>query len=176
MITKERREFAEAIRPAVRNQSDKFSWRLYQRASMRGRERVYIAAWNIGIGTPVVPDFEALKNMEGSQMSRLMIGEAIFDDGWFNGAQLQHVIRKGMQAVGASFSYSDTFNTKNWIDITEWFWKQYMIRGRCIFMHDAHAHSWITINKNARRCEWCRKHERRTVVTQKKITRKEVWS
>jgi hypothetical protein len=176
MAVKENKAFAETIRPAVKGLSDKFSWRLFQRESICGKERIYIMAYHLVTGIHRTPDLDALKTGDGSQMSLLMVGEKIEESGWFHGAQLQHVVRKGMQKVNQSWAYGPMYNTKNWLDITDWFWAQYMIRGRCIFMHDVHAHSWIKINKNARKCEWCGDHQRRTVVTEKTIIRKDIWS
>lgn len=68
-------------------------------------------------------------------------------------------------------------------DITEAFWKQYLLLGRCMF-DERHAGWWTggdsrftVINKNAKRCNWCGKHLRRTItkhVTVKRIERWEV--
>jgi hypothetical protein len=171
----ERKAFAESIKPAVKGQSDKFSWRMYQRALKRGRERIYISAWNSITGTPLTPDLEALKAGDRKQRAWLMIGEAVEESGWFHGAQLQHVTRKGTQRVDGSFAFGPAFNTRAWLDITDWFWSAYLRQGRCI-IHGDHSHSWLKINANARKCTHCGKHERRTVVTKKTIERVNRWA
>lgn len=174
MSPAERKAFAESIRPEVKGQSDKFSWRLYQRALLRGRERVYISACNNITGKPHLPDFAALKAGDRKQRAWLMIGEAISDDAWFHGAQMQGVTRKGAR-IWESYAHSPGFNTKAWIDVTDWFWTAYLARGRCI-IHGDYAHKWLQINRNARKCTYCGKHEHRTVITRKKIERLEVWA
>jgi len=170
----ERKAFASSIKPAVKGHSDKFSWRLYQRALKRGRERVYISAWNNILGQPFEPNLAALKAGCKHQRAWLMIGEAIGDDGWFHGLRMQSATRTG-QRVDESFAYSPAFNTGAWLDVTDWFWKSYLERGRCI-IHGDLSHKWLQINRNARKCAYCDKHERRTVRTIKKVERLEVWA
>ena len=174
MNPSERKAFAESIKPEIKGQSDKFSWRLYQRALKRGRERIYISAWNNIIGAPLKPSFEALKAGDSKQCSWLMIGELVEGDGWFHGSQLRSVTRKGTR-VDESYAFSPAFNTKAWVDVTDWFWSAYLERGRCTFQGN-YAHKWMQINRNARKCAYCSKHEHRTVVTRKKIERLEVWA
>lgn len=174
MNAAERKAFAESIRPAVKGESDKFSWRLYQRALKRGRERVYISAWDNLFGEPFTPDLAALKVGDKRQRAKIMFGNAIQKDGWFHGASIQSITRKGNR-VDESFAYSPAFETRNWLDITDWFWDAYLARGRCIF-HGDWSHSWLQINRNARKCEYCGVHQHRTVVTEKVIKRRDVWA
>ena len=170
----ERKAFAESIRPAVNGISDKFSWRLYQRALKRGRERVYISAWNNIIGDAFEPDFQALKAGCRKQRAWLMIGGEVHPEGFVSAKRLQCATRKGMGAIGELWSYGPGHRPEKWLDITDWFWDAYQRQGRCI-IHGDQAHSWIKINRNARKCEYCGKHERRHVNTIKKIERREVW-
>lgn len=46
--------------------------------------------------------------------------------------------------------------------------------GRCLFWKN--EHDWLQINRNARKCKHCGEHQRRTVVTIKKIERREAWA
>lgn len=175
MSLAERKAFAETIKPAVKGQSDKFSWRLYQRALKRGRERVYISGWNSIRGIPFEPDLAALKAGDRKQRQWLMIGEEIEEGGWFHGARIQSVTRKGMQRVDESFAYGPGFYTKSWLDVTDWFWSAYLEKGRCI-IHGDYAHEWMRINRNARKCKHCGSHQKRAVVTIKTIKRVESWA
>lgn len=175
MTPSERKAFLESIKPEEKGQSDKFSWRIYQRALKNGRERVYVSAWNNITGEVITPDLEALKAGDRKQQCWLMIGREIMDDGWFHGAKLQSVTRKGMQKVDGSFAFGPGFNTSAWLDVTEWFWSAYQTQGRCI-VHGDYAHNWISINSNARKCAYCGKHERRTVATKKITKRVESWA
>jgi hypothetical protein len=174
MNEKAKKEFAASIKPAVRGVSDKFSWRLYQRALKRGRERVYISAWNNILGIQFEPDLAALKAGDRKQRSWLMIGEEVESGGWFHGSRIQSVVRKGMQRVDESFAFSPAFNTGAWLDITEWFWSAYLAKGRCI-IHGDQSHDWQAINRNARKCRHCGEHQRRSVVTVKSLKRLERW-
>lgn len=175
MNTAERKAFAETIKPAVKGKSDKFSWRLYQRALKRGRERIYIAAWNNIIGETFEPDFEALKAGCRKQLAWLMIGEQVHPDGFVSAARIQSVTRKGCGAIGELWSFGPGHRPEKWLDITEWFWDAYLRQGRCI-IHGDYAHSWLQINRNARNCAYCGKHQRRQVLTFKEIKRQDFWS
>lgn len=174
MTPAERKAFAATIRPAVKGQSDKFSWRVHQRALKRGREQIFIMAWSDFTGEPFTPDFEALKRGEINQCARLMIGKMDDERRYFSGRKLYSVTRRG-EAYDSCYGYGRNFNLDAWLDVTEWFWTEYQRRGRCI-IHPSQVHSWLKINANARKCVHCGKHERRTVHSVKKIERKEVWS
>jgi hypothetical protein len=171
MTVASNKEFAASIRPAVNGQSDKFSWRLYKRALQRGRERVYISAWSV-IWGDMVPNLEKLKAGDGEQRGLLMIGDEIGPDGWFHGKRLLEVTREG--ASLSNMAYGPQFNTKAWLDVTDWFWREYLARGRCI-IHGDLVHEWVAINANARKCAYCGRHERRTVKTVRKVERCESW-
>jgi hypothetical protein len=170
MATAATKEFAASIRPAINGQSDKFSWRLYQRALKRGRERVYISAWNQITGA-IQPNLEGLKAGDRQQIGSLMIGGAI-EGGWFHGKRLLEVTRPG--ASLQDFAYGPNFETANWLDVTDWFWREYLVRGRCI-IHGESVHEWVAINANARKCAYCGHHQRRTVRTVRKVERVERW-
>lgn len=166
-------DFAKQIKPSVKGTSDKFSWWLYKRARKYGRERIYIATINMIDGINLKPDLAALKAGDAKQRSRLMIGYEIESNGWFHGMRLHAVTNPG--AASCDFAYGPNFRTSDWLDVTDWFWKEYISRGRCIIHGDA-THEWIQINANARKCAYCGKHERRTVKTVRTIERQEIWS
>lgn len=67
------------------------------------------------------------------------------------------------------------------IDITEWFFKEYLKIGRCIFDRE-HKGWWqggdtrfTVINKSSRRCNWCGKHFHREIQKEIKVIRHETW-
>lgn len=171
MTTAANKAFAGTIRPAVNSRSDKFSWRLYKRALERGRERVYLSAWSQILGD-VIPDFDALKAGDRRQVGQLMIGRAI-EDGYFAGKRLVEVMRHGGSV--RDMAYGRDFNTSAWIDVTDWFWREYLARGRCI-VHGDLVHEWVRINASARKCAYCGRHERRTVRSVRKVERVESWA
>jgi len=61
-----------------------------------------------------------------------------------------------------------------WIEITDWFWENYLRVGRCLFWK--YEHNWIAINRNARKCAHCGEHQRRSIRTKRVIERKEIWA
>jgi hypothetical protein len=170
MDAKERIAFANQIKPAERSKSDKFSWRLYLRAAKKGRERIYVSAWDGIYGRPFSPTLDGVKSGEKLHLRLLYIGQ--MHDGHFLGQPLREVCRTGKGHC--DYSYGGAFNTANWLDVTDWFWSEYLERGRCIVWPDG-THEWAMINRNARKCKHCGKHEHRTVVTQKVIKRIDSW-
>lgn len=167
MGAQERKAFAASIKPQVKNESDKFSWRLYKRALKNGREKVYLMAWE-SIHGYRKPDIEILKS-GFVPASILAIG---FKDGqWFHGASLRQVCTPG--DPNHDWAYAPGHYVAEWIDVTDWFWREYARVGRCLLW--AYVHDWMQINKNSRKCASCGKVERRSIKTVKEIKRKEVW-
>lgn len=171
MDVQERLDFANLIRPAVRSQSDKYSWRLFLRAAKKGRERIYVSAWDNLYGKPFVPTLEGLKAGEKVHLRLLVIGH-MDGDRHFSGQAVRDVCRHGKGHC--DYSYGPGFNTAHWLDVTDWFWSTYIERGRCIVWHDS-VHKWVMINRNARKCAYCGLHELRTVVTKKIVERIDSW-
>lgn len=168
MSTEKNDEFAESIRPAVKGKSDKYSWRLYQRTKKNGRERVYLMAWNGLIGYQA-PDPSCLE--QGFvPASKIALGQV--QDGFFHGGRLQTICTPGESLM--DWAYSPAHHVAEWIDITDWFWSNYLRHGRCLFFIGVHR--WTAMNRNTRKCEHCGKHERRSVVTRREIKRVEVWA
>lgn len=160
--------FAASIRPAVNGKSDKYSWLLYQRALKEGQESVFLSTWCTVYGD-VGASLDELKS-ERIPSSRIMIGRR--DDGWFHGNSLATICRPGARRM--DWAFGPQFGVANWIDITDWFWTMYQREGRCRFFN--FTHEWIAINRNARKCAYCGKHERRQIETRKTIEREAVWA
>src|SRR5690606_22625515 len=87
MSTADRKAFAERFRPAVKGQSDKYSWRLYRRILKEGREGVYLRATQSLDGF-IKPDPSVLKSGFVPAF-RLVLGRR--DDDWFNGKSLNDI-------------------------------------------------------------------------------------
>lgn len=171
MTAEQRKAFAALIRPKVDGHSDKFSWRLYKRVLKKGCEQVFVSAWDSTYGRPFETSFQLLKAGDKAQKLKLMIGNRHDGDIYFAGACLRTVCSTGKSTM--DFSYGPAFQVDQWLDVTDWFWKEYLIKGRCIVHVD--VHQWMKINKNARKCAGCGIHQRRAVITEKVITRKERW-
>lgn len=163
------KSFAETIKPSQKGVSGKYSWRLYRRALKNGRERVYLMAWNAMYGYQK-PDIEKLK-ADAMQSDMIAFGR-LSDDGWFSGKRLSEVCRDG--APTSDWAYPPAYHTSEWIDITDWFWSEYITKGRCRFIY--RTHTFQKINRNSRKCTHCGTHQHRTIVTEKTIRRNEVWA
>lgn len=168
MNAQERKAFAETIRPAVNGQSEKFSWRLYQRALKKGREQVYLMAWNVidGYRAPSLGDLEA------GNTPAYQIAIGVKADGWFHGNNIRNICTPG--SARHDWAYSPAHHVDEWIEITDWFWENYLRVGRCLFWK--YEHNWIAINRNARKCAHCGEHQRRSIRTKRVIERKEIWA
>lgn len=165
---KERRDFANRFKPAVKGKSDKFSWRFHKRMLKYGRESVYLMAWNFLDGKKEI----SLDDLKGF-VSAARIAVGCKDGGdWLCGDTLSGICKEGGSTNG--WAFGPMHNVAEWIDITDWFWTNYERHGRCMFFK--HLHSWISINRNSRKCEWCGTHERREVETIKRIERRDKWS
>ncbi len=168
MSPTERKAFAETIRPAVKGQSDKFSWRLHRRAIKNGRERVYLMAWNFLDGyRPAILD-----DLKADYVPARQIAIGSIDREFFHGNTLHNICTPGTPAH--DWAFGPGHHVGEWIDITDWFWESYLRTGRCRFWK--YEHNWQTINRNSRKCAHCGKHARRSIVTIKKIERREVWA
>lgn len=78
--------------------------------------------------------------------------------------------------------YDFSLNPNHLVDITEWFWNEYVKSGRCIF--DREHNGWwqgdqeryTQINKNSRKCKWCNQYQKRSIRKVVSIKREEVWT
>lgn len=164
----ERKALANRFKPAIKGKSDKFSWRFHKRMLKYGRESVYLMAWNFLDGKKEI----SLDDLKGFvSAARIAVGCKEGGD-WFCGDTLSGICKEGGSTNG--WAFGPMHNVAEWIDITDWFWTNYERHGRCMFFK--YLHSWISINRNSRKCEWCGTHERREVETIKRIERRDKWS
>lgn len=135
------------IKPKVRGQSDFFSWQLYRWAKKKPYAlKIWLGTWNDCTGI----DEENPVLYIGSER----------DGAWIHGKQLKHLCTYGASLDG--WAYGASCGTKNWVDVTEAFWIDYMQKGVCA-IHGDYAHNWIEEGKT-RTCGYCGK-------TQKQVTK-----
>lgn len=147
------------FKPAVKGKSDKFSWQLYRWAKKNPHAlRIWSATWNSVRG--VDPDHR-----------QLYIGYKR-DGNWIHARQLRNLCSYGARLD--CFAYNRGHDTENWIDVTGWFWREYLRKGVCA-IHGDRVHDFIKINRNSRKCKHCGEHQTRTVITSKIIKRFENW-
>ena len=138
----------EKIRPAVKGESDKFSWRLYRWMVKHGDiyNRVYALRWNNLDGA--VPDADP----HDMRQNKVLLGR--FDpelNDWHGRDVISITVGNGRPACFIN-------HWPNAVDITDWFWREYMQIGRCLFHGDI-VHQWCYITDWKRVCEYCGKHE-----------------
>src|SRR5690606_17189849 len=124
MTPPERKAFAATIRPAVRGKSDKFSWRLHQRSLKNGRERVYLMAWTFLDGYRPA----SLGDLIGGHVHAYQIALGFLDREWFHGNTLRNVCTPGTPTH--DWAYGPGHHVAEWIEITDWFWDNYLRVGR----------------------------------------------
>lgn len=172
------KELAAKVKPAARGQSDKYSWRLHQHILKAHpyQLEVWIKAWNQleGHNTDAIKLWHASKAMPCAGL--LMIGamDCDYEDQglWFHGKSVAQICQHGRERHG--WAYGPAHYTSEWIEITDWFWKQYIDKGRCTFYPA--EHHWQQINTNARKCAYCGQHQHRTVRTEHVSKRVEIWT
>jgi len=136
------------IKPKVRGQSDFFSWQLYRWVKEKPNAlKIWTGTWNDCTGIdPEKPVF--------------YIGSERDEEGYIHGKQLRNLCSYGASLDG--WAYGPSLDTKNWVDVTDQFWSDYMQTGVCA-IHGDYAHSWIEEGKT-RTCEYCG-------TTQKQMTK-----
>lgn len=109
--------------------------------------------------------------------------------------QPQDFISKNNEIIGATLSriisdsknkyeiscYTCGYSPREYVDITDLFWSQYVKKGRCLWdkthngwlMNDGNRFTYI--NKNSRRCNWCGEWQCREIYKKVKIERREAW-
>lgn len=147
---------ASDIKPKVKGQSDFFSWQLYRymrKYTDPKDQRVFAGTWN---------------SIDGVNPLRpvLYIGQ-LSKDLWFSGRQLRNLCRHGGSIV--RYAYHAGHDTKNWVDVTDAFWSDYMKIGVCA-IHGDLAHDW-DVSGDERTCRYCGKREIKRI----KMVEKEIW-
>lgn len=172
------KELAEMVRPAEKGMSDKYSWRLHQHLlkAHPSQLQVWISAWNgfDGHNTEDIQNWKSNKTMPraGVLMLGLMDCDYEGQGNWFHGKSLNQICTPGREKHG--WAFGPGHHTQEWVQITDWFWKQYIDKGRCTFF--PHEHHWLNINANSRKCAHCLQHQNRQIHTERIKKRTEIWS
>lgn len=159
------REYLKKIRPKESGVSDKYSWNIYRFLRKYRNWDIKVLdtkEWGRIFSFSIHPDNGEKSNLECGYSGRSI--QAILTLNW-------------NQSLETYFYLSPC---KEYQDITEDFFKKYLLIGRCIFDPD---HSWYhdskirytQVTKNSRRCNWCGEYFKRVIVKKAKITREENW-
>lgn len=157
------------IKPKVKGISDKYSWNLYKWLKKTKCKKLTVwfntkSAWD---GSKLEFDKNNIK------IGQIWIG--FVDKGWLHGSSLNSILNGNFQ------EWANPWMAKSHIDITEWFWKEYIKDGRCIW--DRNHDGWLAydknrftyVNKNSRKCNWCGEWQHRKIEKETIIKRHEIW-
>lgn len=120
-------EFADLVKPAVKNVSDKYSWNLYKFIATKIKnQKLAVIYW---------PMFSKCHNPNVPMISDYYIGH-IFDDALI-GARISTIAdggRNAFQLWSCSINsfYRGRDKTIKGLDVTDWFIDAYQNKGRCL--------------------------------------------
>ena len=89
------------------------------------------------------------------------------DGGWIHARQLRNLCLHGSNLD--RWAYGAAHDTRNWVDITDYFWGKYFEIGVCA-IHVDYAHNWVVVG-DTRTCSNCGKSEKKEI----KVVETEVW-
>lgn len=166
------------IKPKTKNLSDKYSWQLYSFLNNLYKDKIegkYIKNqlkiyWN----TKSRWDGEYVDYLTGDLSTRQIFISSL------GGTTVGYFMSEVISDKKPENYWIKPFES-HLIDITEWFWKEYENKGRCLFY--GHSNIWLkgdedryTVVNNTRRCEWCGEWQHKTIEVTKRVDRKVVWS
>lgn len=175
----------KCFKPKTKGKSDKYSCQLYEflrrhQQRFNGLPNVYYIQtqdrWNSELER--TEQVEVLFDKQNFSRAHIWVGN-IDGEGWYYGNKLSCIIGESKEkyTIFASLWYTD----RTVIDITDWFWNEYLKVGRCIW--DKSHNTWLMndddrftyINKNSRRCNWCGQWQHREIEKRVKLERKSLW-
>lgn len=128
---------AEEFKTKIPGASDKYSWQLYRWLKKHPTATtIWRGSWNSITGVSDDPV--------------LYIGEKR-DGVWIHCRQLRNLCCAGQGLE--MFAYGAPHDTRNWSDVTDWFWNKYREIGVCA-IHGDYAHDFIE-SGDSRRCKYC---------------------
>ena len=160
---------AEKIKPKVKGKSDKYSWNLYKWVKKKG---FYPKVW-----------FDTENRLNGEKLEfdkenfptyQLWIGGSDKEGLWFYGSSLRSILSPRCK------EWANPWMANKHIDITDWFWNEYIKIGRCIWdkSHDGwleNADERFAYVGNTRKCKWCGKWQAKEIIKETTISRYDVW-
>lgn len=153
------------FKPAKRGKSDKFSWNIHS----------VLKEWE-GLDVQVVQiGWDRIHGKCPLDQGETFLCIDVEPHGWLTGGWVMAITTHGKQAIGAYGLFGKEPWWKNeWEYVTESWFRQYARKGVCA-VHQSFGHKFVSINRNARVCEYCGEHQRRAVETVKTIKRVDRW-
>lgn len=161
------------IKPKTKGKSDKYSWQLYEYLR---RNKYDITNTKVFFNTKSWFDGSKLE-FDKSNLILRQIWIGYDDDGWFDGNNLNTIISQSKEKYEI---FANPWIKNNYIDITNWFWNEYIIIGRCIWdrehnrrlLNDENRFTYVN---NTRKCNWCGQWQHREIEKIVEIKREEKW-
>lgn len=174
------------IKPKNVKVSDKYSSNLYKFLKKTGERNVY---FNTNNGTMKHKEFVEL-DWDNLKSYNIYIGSNMMDDTYeVKGKKIDfgQVVAKSLNTIlwgrklyetGAYCGFGHYWVKRDWIDITNEFWRRYEDIGRCLFIdHESCCKNkedrFTYLDDDSRKCNWCGKIEHKR--TEEVITYKEIW-
>lgn len=164
------------IKPKDGKNSDKYSINLYRFMKKnyhkeQSCDRVYAIQWSIMDGS--LEPFDK----SNPKAHQLFIGK-LRDDGFMTGRKLSNIISGGKDYKSCYAMLPNSY--PNAIDVTEWFWSEYIKIGRALWdpqgqMYMIGDSDRFTYVGNTRRCNWSGKWFKKEIEKVVKIKRIENW-
>lgn len=145
-------EILPLIKPAKNRVSDKFSWNIYRylRDNARTDVRICLCKKSFFDGSEI--KYDQSKSIHAIQLY-------IFIGNGFIGNRIYDIMGRGEHSKIKSYSWVDYHN--EFIDITQQFFDEYLMIGRCIFDRN-HRMWWVggdnqysQVDECLRECKWC---------------------
>jgi hypothetical protein len=131
---------ANDIKPVAKGKSDFFSWQLFRWIRKNPTAcRIYSGTWNSVNGV------DAANRI-------LYIGYEREGDRWISARPLRNLCCVGQDLQ--SYSFGPCHDIKNWVDVTNIFWGEYMKKGVCA-IHGGYSHKWTQETDELRDCDYC---------------------
>ena len=177
---------ASKVKPQKSKLSDKYSWNLYRVFKFLEKEGQRSPSMDYRIfyyeKSPLDGHIVGFNPQESLHAGHCFIAKIYPHDQGTASIRMSEVLGMTPNQRIDFYCYDFSLDRNHLLDITDWFWNEYVKSGRCIF--DREHNGWwkggetrfTQINRNSRKCNWCNQHQKRDIKKIVTIERKEVWN
>lgn len=172
----------DQIKPKNLKNDDKYNVKLYRLLKSFEKKpyykpeklKVYFTCCDMGWSSDFIPFEENIHRTKGIRRNIIISPYGSPE----NGFVLTNVLNKNNPE---HFSFM-AHDTSKFIDVTDWFFKNYREMGRCFFdknhygFENKYENRYHIINANYRKCKYCGEHFKREIRKRVEIQRYEVWN
>lgn len=170
-----------SIKTKYKGESDKYSWQLYQYIIKNFKYIKDLSELQVFFNRKCrITGDDIIFDKNDISLMQIIIGKR-HDDEIVSGSNLFSIMGDSRDKYQV-YSHHPIAGWKSdqFVDITEWFWKEYVKLGRCL-LDKGHDRWWMseedrfTYVNNTRRCNWCGQWQEKKVNKVVKIERKTKW-